>query len=60
MPSDEDRNRRGIAHAGEAIQQAGVEQLGDEPESLLMGRFVVIDFAALQGIALEQMLEGAR
>ena len=32
---------------------------GNEPEVLLIGRFVVIDFAALQSIALEQMLEGA-
>ena len=59
MPSDEDRSRRGIAHPAEAIQQAGVEQLGNQPESSLTGRFVVIDFAAFQSIALEPMLEGA-
>ena len=56
----EDRSGRGIARPGEAVEQSGVEQLGDEPESALIGRFVVIDFAAFQGIALEQMLEGAR
>ena len=55
----EDRNWRRIAHAAEAIQQAGVEHVGNGPENLLTGRFIVIDFAALEGIALEQMLEGA-
>ena len=39
-------------------QQPGVEHLGDEPEISLIGRFVVMDVAAFQGIALEQMLEG--
>ena len=57
---DEDWHRRGIAHPAEAIEQAGVEPLGDGRKSSLMGRFIVMDFAALQSIALEQMLEGAR
>ena len=60
MPRTKIGDGRRIARSGKALQQAGVEQLGDVPESLLIGRFVVMDFAALQSIALKQMLEGAR
>ena len=57
---DEDRRLRGIAHPAEAIKQRGVEQFGREPKISLLGCFIVMDRAALERIALEQMFEGAR
>ena len=57
----EDRNRRGIAHRGKAIEQRGVECLGNERDRFLQpGRFVELHFAPLQRIAPQPMLEGAR
>ena len=60
MPSDEDRHRRGIARRRQS-DRAGWRRTrsATSRKVSLTGRFVVIDFAALQSIALEQMLEGA-
>ena len=57
---DEDRCLRGIAHPAEAIEQRTVVQFGGEPKISLLGCFIVMDLAAFEGIALEQMFEGAR
>ena len=59
MPRTKIGAGEGSPAAAKAVEQAGVERVGNEPESSLTGRFVVIDFAAFQSIALEPMLEGA-
>ena len=50
---DEDRHRRGIARAGQAIEQRGVEAVGNLSEVALTAWFVVLDFLAPQRIALK-------
>ena len=55
---DEDGNGRGVADPGKAVQQVLVEPLGDGLEGALISCFIVRDFAALESIALEKMLEG--
>ena len=51
---DEDWRLRGIAQAGETIEQPGVERLGDEPELLLTGHFIVRDFVRRSALAVSK------
>ena len=56
---NEDRRRRRIAHAGKASEQVRVERVDDQSVGVRIGRFVIFDFAASEGIALEEVLKGA-